>query len=274
MFIGWLKPRDVARIVEISNASGWLCDGFHISLMIKYAPHLCYGAYENDRLVGAVAAIEFERSVMIKYLMVAPDFQKQGLGKRLFETLLSVLEPDYEHIYLHANPDLQGFFERYGFARRCNVARLINVGKVPPFHFTNAHAKELESTDFDKVMTRLDHETFSEVRTEFLFEEMERNSSLRFALPNGFQHSSVVNARNVYLGPWQVRCGHDDEAEKMLRGVLYFRGLRRIIADVPAQQRHVMDLYAKYHFKQDQKLVHMAVGDAPIRFENIFAFSL
>lgn len=275
MFIGWLKFADVSRLVEIAEEVGWLVDGYHVKLMMMHSPHLCYGAYDEGKLVGAVMAIEFEHSAMIKYFMVRKSHQKQGLGERLFETILSGLDKSYRNLYLHANPFMVPFFERYGFEAKMEVGRFVNVGKVPPFNFTNAHAKELDGTNFESVIASIDKETFNENRMDFLLDEMDRNSSLKFTLPNGFQHSSVVNARNVYLGPWQVRSGHEDEAEKMMRGVLYFRGLKRVVADVPLGAEHVVDLYTRYHFQNKQNFVHMVRGGGnDVKFDNIYAFSL
>ena len=62
MFIGWLKFSDVSDLVAISNDVGWLTDGYHIKLMMMHSPHLCYGAYDNGKLIGAVLATEFEHS--------------------------------------------------------------------------------------------------------------------------------------------------------------------------------------------------------------------
>jgi GNAT superfamily N-acetyltransferase len=274
VFIGWLKFADVAELVKMSEEVGWLVDGYHIKLMIMHSPHLCYGAYDNGKLIGAVMAIEFEHSAMIKYFMVKPDYQKKGYGRRLFETLLGAVN-GYDRLYLHANPSLIGFFKQYGFQEKMEVGRYINVGKVPPFNFTNAHAKELDGTNFEAVISAIDKETFHENRMDFLLDEMERNSSLKFTLPNGFQHSSIVNARTVYLGPWQVREGHEEEAEKMMRGVLYFRGLKKIAADIPLGVESIVKLYEKYHFQMKQRFVHMVRGEhTEICFDNIYAFSL
>jgi len=275
MFIGWLKFADVSELVKISEDLGWLLDGYHVKLMMMHSPHLCYGAYEDGKLVAAVMAIEFEKSTMIKYFMVHQDYQKQGIGRRIFTTLFETLKAEYETIYMHANPDLVKFLEGFGFEAKMEVGRFVNVGKVPPFNFTNAHAKELDSNNFEAIIAKIDKETFGENRMDFLLDEMERNSSLKLTLPNGFQHSSIVNARNVYLGPWQVRVGHEDEAEKMMRGVLYFRGLKKVVADVPLNVKHVVDLYTKYNFQNKQRFVHMTYGkENPVRFENIYAFSL
>jgi GNAT superfamily N-acetyltransferase len=224
MFIGWLKFADVAELTKIAEETGWLLDGYHVKLMMMHAPHLCYGAYEEGVLVGAVMAIEFEATAMIKYFMVKPSYQKQGIGKRLFTTLFDVLKGEHSSLYLHANPALEPFFKSYGFKSVMEVGRFLNVGKVPPFSFTNAQAKELDGGNFDATIRKIDLETFGEDRMHFMMDEMERNSSLKFALPNSFQHSSVINARGVYLGPWQCRAGFEDEAEKMMQGVLYFRG--------------------------------------------------
>jgi len=274
MFIGWLKFTDVNDLVNIANDVGWLADGYHIKLMIMHSPHLCYGAYEDGKLIGAIMAIEFEHSAQMKYFMVKPEYQKQGIGRRLATTLIDVLKADYRKIYVHVNPSLVPLFESFGFESQMQIGRFVNVGKVPPFHFTNAHAKELDSGDFDTIIKKIDLETFNENRMDFLMDEMERHSSLKFALPNGFQHSSVVNSRQVYLGPWQVRHGFEEEAEKMMKGVLYFRGLKKVIADVPLEEAHVVDLYERYHFQNKQRFVHMSYGGSDIRFENIYAFSL
>ncbi|HFU74340.1 MAG TPA: GNAT family N-acetyltransferase [Helicobacteraceae bacterium] len=275
MFIGWLKFGDVAELVKIAEDVGWLIDGYHAKLMMMHSPHLCYGAYDEGKLIGAVMAIQFEHSAMLKYFMVNKKYQKQGIGRRLFTTLIGAADSEKNKMYLHANPDLVSFFEGFGFQSDMEVGRFVNVGKVPPFNFTNAHAKELDGANFEKVIAEIDKETFNENRLDFLLDEMERNSSLKFTLPNGFQHSSVVNARHVYLGPWQVRAGHEDEAEKMMRGVLYFRGLKRVVADVPLGVDHVVDLYKRYHFENKQRFVHMSRGDSnDVSFENIYAFSL
>jgi GNAT superfamily N-acetyltransferase len=275
VFIGWLKFADVTDLVEIANEVGWLVDSYHIKLMMMHSPHLCYGAYEEGVLVGAVMAVEYERSTMMKYFMVKPTHQKMGFGKRLIATLMGALEGENRPIYLHANPRLVPFFERLGFEARMEVGRFLNVGKVPPFNFTNAHAKELDGTNFETAIAQIDAETFGENRLDFLLDEMERNSSLKFTLPNGFQHSSVINARSVYLGPWQVREGHEDEAEKMMKGVLYFRGLKKVIADVPLGNPHAVELYERYHFQQKGTFVHMVMGESTdVKFENIYAFSL
>jgi GNAT superfamily N-acetyltransferase len=275
MIIRWLKYVDVPELIKIAEDVGWLLDGYHVKLMMMHAPHLCYGAYEDDVLVGAVMAIEFETSVMIKYFMVKPTHQKQGIGRRLFNTLFGVLKDQHPSLYLHANPELKSFFERSGFKCVMEVGRFLNVGKVPPFSFTNAQAKELDGGNFDATIRRIDFETFGEDRMNFMMDEMERNSSLKFALPNSFQHSSVINGRGVYLGPWQCREGFEDEAEKMMQGVLYFRGLKKVMADVPMGNKRAVELFERYHFQQKETYLHMCYGEnRNVKFENIYAFSL
>lgn len=275
MFIGWLKHSDVARAVAIADEMGWPVDGYHVKLLITHAPHLCYGAYEEGELIGLVAAVEFEKSAMIKYFLVKNTHQGQGIGRRLFATLMSALEGVHATVTVHTCPELEGFFAARGFVTTLSIGRFVNVGKVPPFHFTNAHAKELESLDFEIVMGRIDAATFGERRADFLLDEMDRNSSLKFVLPHAFQHSSVINSRYVHLGPWQVEAGYEEEAEKMMRGVIYYRGLKKVIADIPLGRGKAEELYRVYHFEQKQTLLHMVRGiDPGIAFENIYAFSL
>lgn len=271
MKLYWLKFGDVARLVEIAQSLSCLADGYHMKLLLMHAPHLCYGAYENGTLVGAILGVEYQNSAMIKYFIVKKEYQKQGIGKRLLETFLRMVEKK-KSLSIHVQKEFVPLLERYGFVNVMEVGRFVNVGKVPPFHFTNAHAKELESHNFEAVVKKLDFETFSEDRSEFLFDEMDRNSSLKFALKEGFQHSSVINAKEVYLGPWQAH--EKEDAHKMMRGVLYFRGLKKVFADIPLGMPHVVELYKEYNFEEKARFYHMHKGKCSVKFENIYAFSL
>jgi len=79
----------------------------------------------------------------------------------------------------------------------------------------------------------------------------------------------------VYLGPWQCRQGFEEEAEKMMQGVLYFRGLKKVLADVPMGNAKAVALYERYHFQQKGTFLHMVYGEPRnVKFENIYAFSL
>jgi|GEM_PF-5551567 len=60
----------------------------------------------------------------------------------------------------------------------------------------------------------------------------------------------------------------------MMRSVLYFRGLKKVIADVPLGAKHIVDLYEQYHLQNKHRFVHMSYGKSRVRFENIYAFSL
>lgn len=274
MFIGWLKFSDVNDLVLISQEVGCLMDGYHVKLMMMKTPYLCYGAYDDGRLIGAIMAVNFEKTAMIKYFLVKKSYQKQGVGRRLLKTLLNALEGDRLQINIHTKAELEPFFNQYGFTKQMDIGRFVNVGKVPPFNFTNAHAKELDGSDFESIVKKIDKQTFHENRLEFLLEEMDRNSSLKFTLPHGFQHSSVINSHFVHLGPWQVLANHEEEAHKMMKGVLYFRGLKKIIADVPLNVEKITKFYESYHFQKKQHLIAMSNMPCNVDFENIYAFSL
>ena len=102
MFIGWLKPMDFREVVALADEVGWLLDAYHLKILHDYTPHLCYGAYENGELVGVITSVIFEKSAQIKYFMVKKSHQRQGVGRRLLETLLSALGEDRETLYTHA----------------------------------------------------------------------------------------------------------------------------------------------------------------------------
>jgi GNAT superfamily N-acetyltransferase len=270
VFIRWLKLTDTPEIVSIAKEMDIEVDTYHIKLILTHFPHLCFGIYKENMLAGVILTVEYEKSIQIKYFMVKNNFQKKNLGKRLLKTLMEIATMYNKNVYLIFPEKYQLFFENFGFKKTIDIKKWINRGNIPPFYFSNKEAKELESYDFENKVQILDYETFNEERTFFLFDEMQRNSSLKFALPNSFQHSCSITSKDVFLGPWISK--DEYEAEKMIKGVLFFRGLKRVISYSP-DIKNINKLFKKYNFEKTEKLVFLSYGDCEINFNNIYSFS-
>ncbi|MFZ5592761.1 MAG: GNAT family N-acetyltransferase [Pseudomonadota bacterium] len=77
-------------------------------------------AYEGEKLIGAARAISDEvYYACIFDVVVAAEYQGQGVGRALMEVLLQKLPLD--KIYLTAPPDKQGFYRKCGFYKHNNA---------------------------------------------------------------------------------------------------------------------------------------------------------
>ena len=72
-------------------------------------------AWDDDRLIGLVAAMDDgEMTAYIHYLLVAPDRQGQGVGKKLLAMTLERYR-GYVRVVLHAEGKAASFYRPLGF---------------------------------------------------------------------------------------------------------------------------------------------------------------
>ncbi|GLC24641.1 GNAT family N-acetyltransferase [Roseisolibacter agri] len=74
------------------------------------------GAWDGDRLVGAVRVLsDGYLFACVSEILVEPTYQGQGLGRRLMDAALA--QAPRGKLFLGAQPQAVGFFERLGYAR-------------------------------------------------------------------------------------------------------------------------------------------------------------
>jgi GNAT superfamily N-acetyltransferase len=74
------------------------------------------GAWDGDRLVGAVRLLsDGYLFACVSEILVDPDYQRRGLGRRLMDAALATAPRG--KLFLGAQPEAVGFFERLGYTR-------------------------------------------------------------------------------------------------------------------------------------------------------------
>jgi ribosomal protein S18 acetylase RimI-like enzyme len=72
-------------------------------------------AWDGEKLVGLVNTIaDGSVTAFIPYLLVNPEYQKQGIGRTLIGMILSAYE-GYERIVLLTEKDMVDFYKKCGF---------------------------------------------------------------------------------------------------------------------------------------------------------------
>ncbi|MBE9077810.1 GNAT family N-acetyltransferase [Romeria aff. gracilis LEGE 07310] len=108
----------IAQILPLYQANGWSSarkpEALHQALLNS---HALVSAWEGERLIGIGNAIS-DGFLVVYYphLLVHPDFQGQGIGKRIME----ILKQRYEGLHMQmlvAEGDAIAFYEKCGFAR-------------------------------------------------------------------------------------------------------------------------------------------------------------
>ncbi len=118
--ITFSERRNIAiePILQIYEANGWSSaqkpQALYQALLNS---HALVSAWDGERLVGIGNAIS-DGFLVVYYphLLISPDYQRQGIGKKIME----VLKKQYEGMHMHmlvADSEAITFYKKCGFSR-------------------------------------------------------------------------------------------------------------------------------------------------------------
>jgi aminoglycoside 3-N-acetyltransferase I len=86
------KLKELISVFSISFEDRYTADDLYLAKMLENKSTLILGAIADDKVVGGLVAFEFNpihgsKELYIYDIAIHPDFQKQGIGKRLIEQL-------------------------------------------------------------------------------------------------------------------------------------------------------------------------------------------
>ena len=82
-------------------------------------------AWDGDKLVGLINSIaDGSLTAYIPYLLVNPNYQKQGIGEKLVRMIVSEYE-SYERIVLLTEKDTVEFYRKCGFLEARTIHSMI-----------------------------------------------------------------------------------------------------------------------------------------------------
>ncbi|MBU0923557.1 hypothetical protein KKG81_01620 [bacterium] len=266
MFLGYLKNGFEQSLEDLINFNPL----FDLELLRKtYSvfPEYCFAAYEDSKIVGVISAYSFNKHLYINVFEVLDDYEN------LFTRLISLLIRNLSdaNILVLVENERSYDLEKLGFQNYSDFVRLLHTGEAVAFNFSNSTAKQVNAEHYDEVARRIDKKVFDDERDNYLKQDCVFSNSLKLSTDFGFLHSYVVNKRYIKVSPWLMENEAFLDAEKLLRGLLYYRGLKKIFAYAPKDVKEIVDLYESYKFKIDGDFKLMYLNDKPnIKLENLY----
>lgn len=84
---------DIPMAIELSDAAGWNQLAMDWRRIIDVEPDGCLGAWIDARLVGTTTFVTYgDRLAWIGMVLVHPEHRRQGIGRRLFQEIMSELD--------------------------------------------------------------------------------------------------------------------------------------------------------------------------------------
>jgi ribosomal-protein-alanine N-acetyltransferase len=120
----------IADIESLSGLSRWGTENYKAEL--EKDENLFYVARSEERIVGFVFSRLIIPEVEIFNIAILPKFRKQGIGRKLFETILELaIDRDCQECWLEvreSNLEARRFYEKLNFQ---NVGRRKNYYRFP-----------------------------------------------------------------------------------------------------------------------------------------------
>lgn len=260
MFVGWLK--EIQDLTPLKRYP--FIDTYLIKKTQELHPEYAFSAHENDKCYGMLTAYPLDEYLYINALYYA----NEEIQKRLCERVLT--NAPYENIFFFAPYKEKERLSEKGFIVDRKFFWVGYKGIQNAFNFSNRHAKEVNSGEYQTLSLEL-AKKYAFLPEHYL-EMQEHKTSLRFATLSGFQHSHVIEKKFALISPWIMKPESFMDAEKLLRAVIYYRGLKQLFARIPDIEE-IVELYNYYNFEKIETLALYYRGKRPnISYDTIYAY--
>mgnify|MGYP000682808140 FL=1 len=231
-------------------------------------PQYCFAAYEDSNVVGVLSAYSFENYLYINVLETLEKYE--DVFKRL--VALFVRNFSNENILVLVENKKHYEFSNLGFQIYSDFVGFMHSGEAVAFNFSNSTAKQVSGEHYDEIARKVDKKVFNVNRENYIKVDCIFSNSLKLSTGYGYLHSYVVNKRFIKISPWIMDNEAFLDAEKLLRGVLYYRGLKKIYGYAPKNIKEIVDLYQSYKFKIIGDFKLMYLNNRPnIILDNLYA---
>jgi len=271
MFVGWIRHESfTSDIEELSLSIG--IDTNLVTNTINMDQSLSFGAYVDKKLVGLITAYSFDNSILINSLYYLKENSEEIIS-RLFKILLTNIQNDKKTILFMGNKQEEKILTTLGFKPYANFTKAVNSTNTVAFNFSNATSKSISNENYLPVIKKLDFDAMQENRVDYITHTVFKQSSLLLSTQFGYQHSYAIDKNVIKLSPWIMVDEAFTDAEKLIRGVIYHRGLKTIISFIPSDVKEITDLYGSYGFEFKEKYTLLYLNEEPkINIESIYGF--
>lgn len=107
------------EIMALYQSVGWSNYFNHLSMLKEAYQNSLYtlGAYVDDKLVGIIRTVGDGASILyIQDILVHPDYQRQGIGRNLFQTVCKKYQNVYQKVLVTDDTEkTKSFYKEMGF---------------------------------------------------------------------------------------------------------------------------------------------------------------
>ncbi|NJD59792.1 MAG: hypothetical protein C3F13_16775 [Anaerolineales bacterium] len=220
-----MHEADLDFAAECTANEGWLSeDRTTLEGSIKFDPHGCFIAEQNNRPAGMCIATQYGKSGFIGELIVHSDQRGKNLGARLLKQSIAYLkEGQAETIYLDGVLKAVPLYEWHGFRKVCRSWRFsANLDGR-----SSRNVRPMKVADLEQVC-ELDMAAFGADRSFFIRRRLEIYPELSYVMEENEKINGYITGRGyperLYAGPWIVEEKIENPQDLLLSLALQARG--------------------------------------------------
>ncbi len=261
-----LGDADVLAGVALSAAAGWNQTADDWSLFVRHGRVIGRRTSRSD-LVATAATLPFgERLAWISMVLVAPDWQHQGLATELLDECVRHLQATQRVPVLDATPAGEAVYRKLGFAAGFGFARWVGEsGAVASAELTMPTSVRVATEAHLTAITAIDH-AVGGLERDFLLREFLARQGTRawLVLANDGTirgYALLRQGRGAWhIGP--VNAAQPEQAIALVTAALLAarEANGRVYLDVPSHQRGVAEWLARIGFTVQRHFTRMALA--------------
>lgn len=257
-----MERADIPAGISLCRSAGWnqLSRDWEVFLTLDPGGNrVCVD--DNGKVIGTVTTIRYDdRFSWIGMVLVDPAHRRKGIGSRLLEQALHILENE-PCVKLDATPEGRLVYTRLGFEDEYRLSRM--VAQSPDIRKLGISARVTELTAHDiEVLRTEDNKVFGADRASLLSWMRDGRPDLAFKVFNEDRIEGFCLGRsgynNTHIGP--VVANSLDVAKELVTAALQRTGSKGIMLDVTLHNDHWRAWLESIGFSELRPFIRMYRG--------------
>lgn len=263
-----MKKEDLDFFMHLMDMVGWGMTPTDYDRILRFSPEGCFIAAQDGKDLGMVASVNYGEIAWIGNLVVLPETRGKGIGAQLMQYCMDYLvSTGTKAIRLDGVPLAIPLYHRLGFMDEYRSLRYMGDAVGHP----ETNCRPMKKEDLDMV-SKLDLSVFKAPRREILEYVHELYPDLCFTYWSNEEIVGYIMAKDakgqVKIGPWIVKKGYEEVAERLLYSVMNQRLGEKLWVGVPEANQSSVQILEKNGFKPITSSLRMCYGECTI-VENV-----
>jgi len=270
MFIGWIRQDRFKDDIKEFAKSKIIDENLILNTVLNNNT-ISFGAYDDGKLISFITIFVLDKRILINNFYYL-DNCDDSIKIRMIKLVLNNINIKNKSIMILVSNKEKKIFNDCGFKEYSKFYKAIYGNESVAFNFSNSMSKSINNENYLNIIKQIDKRCFGDDRFEYLINYMFKQSSLVLSTSFGYQHSYGLDKNIIKISPWVMEDAAYSDAQKILRGVIYHRGLKKIVAFIPSEITEITDLYKSYKFDFVEDFYLMYQNEKPnINLEMLYA---